>query len=382
MRRILLAGSSLLVALVVAELLVRLFVHVDDDGQRWLGEYRVLPLRLPLRQIQDSAREFDDPATVLIYDSDLGWAPRPGAKSRDGLVEILPSGVRRTAAEKLDDDTALRIVTIGDSFTFGDEVADDETWPAQLEGLLSSSGLNADVVNLGVNGYALDQAVLRFERDGVRLEPDMVILGLQPENLLRNLNVVRAIYYPGTSLPLSKPRFVTEGDHLRTVNHPTAPMEEVLEALAAPADHPLLEYESWLDARYEESLPQRSVLLSLAQSLVNIYPRGTGYELTPEMAEIGTGAIARLDAAAHSVGARLVIVHLPRKHDLEEIEAGREPWHGPWLSEVEARYDVVRPDLRPGLAEGSFQAKGHYSPRQNKHVAEAAAEYLLRDGMP
>lgn len=382
MRRTLLAASSLVVALVLAELVVRLVVHADDDGQRWLGVHRVLPFRLPIRQIRESARALDDPATVLQYDSDLGWVPRPGAKSRDGFVEILASGARRTGVEKPDDETALRIVTIGDSFTFGDEVADDETWPARLESLLASDGVKADVVNLGVNGYGLDQAVLRFERDGAPLEPDIVILGLQPENLLRNLNVVRPIYFPGTSLPLSKPRFVAEGEHLRTVNHPTAPMEDVLEALAEPVGHPLLEYEAWLDTRYEESLLQRSVLFSLAQSLVGPYPRGTGDELTPEMAVIGTRAIERLDTAVGLAGARLVIVHLPRKPDLEVIAAGGEPWHGRWLSEVVARYDVVRPDSRLGLTETSFERKGHYSPRQNEHVAEAVAAHLRSHATP
>src|SRR5262245_37601591 len=51
------------------------------------------------------------------------------------------------------------ILTVGDSFVFGDQVSDDETWPALLE-----RRLNRRVVNGGVSGYGPGQAVLRAEQ--------------------------------------------------------------------------------------------------------------------------------------------------------------------------------------------------------------------------
>lgn len=376
MRRFALAAAGFLVALCAAELVVRLATHVDEDGQRFLGAHRLLPFRMPLSRLREHAKALGDPAALFVYDSDLGWAPRPGATRRDGRVSIEQTGDRRAGAH-FDRKPALRIVTVGDSFTFGDEVDDDETWPSQLEAELRDRGVDADVVNLGVNAYGLDQAVLRFERDGLAFEPDVVLLGLQPENLLRSLNVVRAAYYPGTSMPLSKPRFVLEDGGLRLVNRPTPPVEDVLEALADPAEHPLFRYEDWLDGRYRPGPLNVSVLYSLAQSVVAIESRATGYELTDEMAEIGSLAVDRLASAVEASGAELWIVHVPRRDDLETIQAGEEPWHGAWLAELDRRFNLVRPDLEtPDVAAERFQPAGHYSPLQNALVARVVADHL------
>jgi len=51
------------------------------------------------------------------------------------------------------------ILAVGDSFVFGDQVSDGETWPALLE-----RRLNRRVVNGGVSSYGPVQAVLRAEQ--------------------------------------------------------------------------------------------------------------------------------------------------------------------------------------------------------------------------
>jgi hypothetical protein len=51
------------------------------------------------------------------------------------------------------------ILAVGDSFVFGDQVSDAETWPAILE-----KRLNRRVVNGGVSNYGTAQAVLRAEQ--------------------------------------------------------------------------------------------------------------------------------------------------------------------------------------------------------------------------
>lgn len=377
MKRLLVAALSFALALVAAEGIVRRSVRTDADGQRWLGETRLRPYRLPLRRLRQRALELQNPASLFVYDADLGWAPRAGARSRDDLVSIDASGARTTGRTATAEDP-LRVVALGDSFTFGDEVGDEETWPAHLERILAAENPKrpVDVVNLGVNGYGLDQAVLRFERDGASLSPDVVVLGLQPENLLRSLNVVRAIYFPGTSLPFSKPRLVVDADGVRVVNRPAAPVNDVLEALADPWASPLLRDEGWLDTRYLATPLHASVLYSLVQTSFASDARRDAFVVTPEVARVANAALERLDAAVEAAGGRLVLLHLPRRDDLARIVAQQPTWYADWLDAIQDRYEVVRSEVGVHhVGDRVFRPGGHYTPEHNAEVARIVAPF-------
>ena len=69
---------------------------------------------------------------------------------------------------------------MGDSFTFGEEVKDDETWPAHLQQLLGRRVLNA-----GVSGYGFDQIVLRAERIVPDIHPSAVVVGFIADDIVR-----------------------------------------------------------------------------------------------------------------------------------------------------------------------------------------------------
>lgn len=374
MRRLVLAILGLVAGLLLVEIAFQFVVRSDPDGQRWLGRHELVPRKLPLRRLVDRLEDLATPASVLRPDPDLGWVPRPGARSRDGRESIDEDGFRRGGRGPLDAEAPLRIVVLGDSFAYGAEVADAETWPAQLGQVLTQSGQAVEVINLGVKAYGLDQAVLRFERDGMALKPDVVILGIQPENLMRNLNVLRAWYHPRTSIPLSKPRFVVEEKGISLVNQPTLPLVDLPAVLADPFASEIAVYEGWLDDRYLPAWWQRSLLLSWIASVVgqgNLEERL--FRLTPEMVAIGDHAVDRLAQAVENAGARLVLVHTPRRADLKAIRRGRAPWYADWLRGVEQRYDLVRPDAALDTSDAGFAPRGHYSAAQNRRVAESLA---------
>jgi lysophospholipase L1-like esterase len=106
------------------------------------------------------------------YDARLGWSPRPGFVGRsDGTtVTITPDGWRSNGL-------VAPVLAVGDSFTFGTDVLDQETWPAQLERLIGRP-----VINGGVGGYGLDQAVLRAEDLVARLHPSLLIVAFIPDD--------------------------------------------------------------------------------------------------------------------------------------------------------------------------------------------------------
>ncbi len=74
----------------------------------------------------------------------------------------------------------FRVLVMGDSWTFGEGVDDDETFCAQLEKLLNRRlnkfGLRAEVLNAGYTaGYSPDSAYVYLNLKGFSLEPDVVI---------------------------------------------------------------------------------------------------------------------------------------------------------------------------------------------------------------
>ena len=85
----------------------------------------------------------------------------------------------------------VRISTYGDSFTFGDEVENNETFPFYLSELT-----NSNVINYGVSAYGTDQALKRLEknlRDGKRT--DIVILEFIQDSIQRNMNMYLPFKY-------------------------------------------------------------------------------------------------------------------------------------------------------------------------------------------
>jgi lysophospholipase L1-like esterase len=115
------------------------------------------------------------------HDPLLGWVPDPAASGRANpwhtTVTIEPSGVRSNGAPP---PPGVPILAVGDSFTFGDEVDDAETWPAQLERMLGRP-----VVNGGVFGYGLDQITLRAEALLDLVPADTLIVSVIANDVLR-----------------------------------------------------------------------------------------------------------------------------------------------------------------------------------------------------
>jgi acyl-CoA thioesterase I len=72
---------------------------------------------------------------------------------------------------------AVRFVALGDSYTIGTSVADDERWPNQLVARLAEDGVVLELVeNLGVNGYT-SADLIRDELPRLNeLDPEFITL--------------------------------------------------------------------------------------------------------------------------------------------------------------------------------------------------------------
>ena len=101
----------------------------------------------------------------------LGYVPTYTINS-DALNER-----REYSVEK--EDGVFRIVTIGDSFTFGAFVNTQDNYSERLEDILNSQLCSQtkqfEVINLGVSGYDISYIVERFRSRGIKYNPDLVI---------------------------------------------------------------------------------------------------------------------------------------------------------------------------------------------------------------
>ncbi len=116
---------------------------------------------------------------AYAHDPTLGWTLRPNCTSPDFNVDA--DGFRRQPPPGPGAGPLGPILATGASFTLGQEVKDDESWPAYLQG-----DIGRPIVNAGVSGYSLDQTVLRTEALVARLRPGLVLVSFTPGDIRRS----------------------------------------------------------------------------------------------------------------------------------------------------------------------------------------------------
>ncbi len=141
-----------------------------------------------------------------VHDDRMGYLPRAGYAAPGITIEA--NGLRRTGAPPAG--SPAPILAVGDSFTFGDEVSDGETWPSQLQRLIDRPVLNA-----GVSGYGFDQIVLRAEALVPFYRPEAVIVAFIADDIRRT--EMRRLW------SADKPYFDLDGSSATLRNVPVPP---------------------------------------------------------------------------------------------------------------------------------------------------------------
>jgi hypothetical protein len=116
---------------------------------------------------------------AVVYDDLVGWRLVDNTHVADGF-NTGPYGIRMNGA-------AIRqppeggILAVGDSFTAGSGVRDEETWPARVEAIVGGPVLNASS-----GGWGSDQIVLNAERLVPILRPKTLVVSFLADDSLRN----------------------------------------------------------------------------------------------------------------------------------------------------------------------------------------------------
>jgi len=109
-------------------------------------------------------------------------APAPDQAARSAAAADAPMEAPVMGPER-------RILAFGDSLFAGYNVAKGDSYPARLEAALRARGINARVANAGVSGDTTAAGLQRlaFTLDAQEAKPELVILELGGNDLLRNL---------------------------------------------------------------------------------------------------------------------------------------------------------------------------------------------------
>jgi hypothetical protein len=338
-RRLLFALVPVLVLLLGAELIIRL-------------------VRAPLhfgsfRQLRTDLMRRNYPAELHPT---LGYAPKPNFASRDNhwgtQVSIDADGMRRNGAGPGPAGERV-IAVVGDSFTFGDEVDDDATWPAALERIL-----DLPVKNGGVFGYSLTQAVLRAEALLERFQVSTLVVSFIPDDLTRCEFAKRY-----TLLPVFRP----DGDGLRLEGPPLDHAGHAADATKA-----------WKDALGHSALVDAVLANTVRHWWFENEKQVTADGLAGLGPELGRRLIDRIAARCRERGTALLVV----LQGQDDLPAGRAV-----LAHAASRgvrtVDLVQRYLDARTQDPSVQQRwfrGHMTREGNEWAAKEIAAALRAGG--
>ena len=241
-----------------------------------------------------------------------------------------------------------RILVLGDSFTFGTDVSDDETYSHYLEADLP----NTEVLNLGIQGYGQDQMLLYLKEEGVKYHPDIVLIGFAHMDIHRNLWKFFAY---------AKPKYDLTRNGLELTNVPVPTPEEVLA---------------------EE--PYRSKAVDTAVILTNKIRWALG--LTERDArQLTLPILDEIVATTHSIGATPVFVYLPAYEEVDDLsDTMSENEH--YLDDYCRKRNLACLFLRPRFVSAAkngvrLESHFHWTPEMHKMAAEQIAKFLVAKGL-
>ena len=138
--------------------------------------------------------QYHEPAagyTLMQPNSHYEWQSIP--------VDINSHGLRGPETTYKKPPATFRILNLGDSVVMGWGVREESTYGKQLESMLNEDGsgdLRYEVINAGVPGWNLENAFAYLQAEGLKYEPDLILLGLTLSNDIKGRSALLADNQP------------------------------------------------------------------------------------------------------------------------------------------------------------------------------------------
>lgn len=314
----------------------KLIDGISDSESRlnWISRHRLLG--------REIIYEFD------IFSPTRGWAVKPGLRNAvcfdNKALNSNSKGIRGSVEysyNKTHDKT--RILILGDSFTFGDECSDIETYPFYLQQIMPET----EVINLGVHGYGHDQMLIYFKEEGCKYKPDIVMVGFIVGDTERNMLSFR---------DYAKPRFELVNGRLILRNSPV------------PAPETTLKNEIW-----------RLRFVDLLDIIRDRFLKKIGWYGRRQF-ELSRAILEEIATISKKQNALPVFLYLQSARDVESSDMMTpeerdflEYWQNRGVECIFLR-QYVKPAHKQGV---KIRLNGHFDSTTNQIIAEGIKAYLL-----
>lgn len=305
---------------------------------------------------------------AVWYDPSVGFRALPnqerwmlaGGGQPVARVSINALGLRGPLAPRERRPGVRRVVTLGDSYTFGVGVEDDETYPARLRDVLAETLGDAEVLNVSFPSWNVRDALRAYREIARPYGPDVVVFGFTNDDMAPTNPGVRYtdnVLYRSVGRTALAQAFLMRGLARLPGYHVEVP-PELADLHREWRKHPVRIQRSPRDPRYR--------------------PLWDG----------ATAALDELASAVRADGAELLVLFFPR---WEQVAAARDPDGSArvppdtvgglraWAEASDVDYlDMLAPlAATRGDPQGAI-AKGHPSAEGYAAVAAAVAAELAR----
>jgi lysophospholipase L1-like esterase len=282
-----------------------------------------------------------------------GWEMVPGLHyTYEHPVRVNSLGLRGPELEPKAEDE-LRVLALGDSLTYGQGVADDETLPAWLEHDLRERepGRAVRVVNAGLRAYDTRQELALLEELGPTIAPDVVVLCWYWNDFFgRDLEATRA------RLEATGPVAFDTGSRI----------------------------EGWESVKWHvrQGLRASALVMLLHDATSGLWTETHDAQDFERGFTALAGELERFSERARALGALPLVAVIP---DPKSIGAPGEPGFAGRVLELARERGVEAVDLAPALREAGARKgfapvlpfDGHYSSEGNRVLAAPLADALL-----
>jgi len=293
---------------------------------------------------------------------------QPGQEFVDRVRRDLPAririnnlGFRGPDMPEARPEGELRILALGDSYTFGDHVDTEQAYPSRLEARLAAAtpGGRVRVINAGANGFSILDETELWRKAGPRLDAAIVLVTFSPNDV--------------SDMTRPTPLIEQMAGHAGIKSAPLiGPALKILQGTAIFNGLQMLAARIRVRTGGSDAIPRTE-------------PSRAGPEKAPEAWQAYRRGLVDLGAQLAASGRRALLIHYPSHGNV----TGEETPHAAavlplWAGEAGMAYLDLLPAFRDAAGRGSrlylVPADSHPSPAGQELAAEIIARSLETRG--